>query len=122
SCTTNPNTCRDGRIDCSTGAAVCLDGPNKANGTGCNDGNNCTRTDVCTNGNCGGTAYSCPIPGPGHRECQSNTCNGSGGCTLMNINQGQSCGDCCTGGAGATCNSGTCTGGGCCNTTACCNA
>jgi hypothetical protein len=122
SCTTNPNTCRDGRIDCSTGAALCLDGPNKTNGTGCNDGNNCTRTDICTNGNCGGTAYNCPLPGPGHFACQSNTCNGSGGCILMNINEGQPCFDCCVGsGAGATCNSGSCTGGGCCNSVSCCN-
>jgi hypothetical protein len=98
---------------------------NKTNGTGCNDGTACTYNDVCTNGTCGGTAYSCPLPsGAGHFECTDISCNGSGpapgGCTTTFVNQGGSCGDCCTGGPG-TCTNGFCSGGGCCNTAFCCS-
>ena len=120
SCTTNPTFCRNGTIACNTGAPVCNDGTNKPNSTGCNDNQDCTFGDVCTNGNCGGTPYSCPFPGAGHIDCQQNSCNGSGGCTLTNINQGNTCFDCCLNGPG-TCNSGTCSGGGCCNSAACCS-
>ena len=49
----------------------------KTNGTSCNDGNACTRSDICTAGFCGGTAYTCD-DGLG---CTVDTCNGDGTCT-----------------------------------------
>jgi len=49
----------------------------KANGTSCNDGNACTKSDSCTAGTCGGTAYTCNDG----LACTSDTCNGDGTCT-----------------------------------------
>src|SRR5439155_8982356 len=63
---------------------------NQPNGTACNDGNACTKTDVCTGGACGGTAYSCAAPGP----CQqAGTCNGDGTCSFANKANGTACND-----------------------------
>ncbi|XP_065175048.1 uncharacterized protein LOC135804992 [Sycon ciliatum] len=42
-------------------------------GSTCHDGNSCTKDDKCTNGKCGGTAYTCS------ESCT--TCNGQGGCS-----------------------------------------
>lgn len=44
---------------CDTQTGACSN-PNKANGTGCSDGNACTQTDTCQNGACqAGTAVTC---------------------------------------------------------------
>lgn len=100
---------------------------NTSNGTACNDGTTCTKSDVCNAGTCGGTAYSC-IP----TSCQaSSSCDGNGGCTSTNLPGGTLCpddgnlctGDSCNGagvcahaslangtscGAGQVCNGGNC--------------
>jgi hypothetical protein len=115
SCT--PNQCQSSAA--CDGAGGCLFGNKPAN-TPCIDGNSCTFGDVCNSGTCGGTPYSCPFPGPGFRECESVDCNGTGGCTTTDINEGSVCHDCCTG-SGATCQGGVCQGGSCCNSDFCCN-
>ena len=72
---------------------------------GCNDGQGCTRNDVCTNGVCGGTSYSCTPT-----MCQaSSTCDGNGGCTVANKPDNTQCsdGDACT--YGDVCRGGVCT-------------
>jgi hypothetical protein len=53
----------------------------KLNTEPCNDGNNCTHTDLCSgNGECHGTGYTCPAP----NECQvSITCKGDGTCDTV---------------------------------------
>src|SRR5262249_28159333 len=62
---------------------------NRVNGTPCDDGNACTSSDVCTAGTCGGTAYTCTPT-----SCQaSSTCNGNGGCTIVNKPNGAACPD-----------------------------
>ena len=40
---------------CNSSTGMCTN-PNATNGTGCNDGSQCTQMDVCTDGSCGGTA------------------------------------------------------------------
>jgi hypothetical protein len=68
------------------------------NGTACNDGVTCTANDVCTNGACGGTAYSCTPT-----ACQvASACNGLGGCIVTNAPNGTACG------TGEVCASGSC--------------
>jgi hypothetical protein len=78
---------------------------NRTNGFGCNDGDSCTANDVCTNGTCAGTPYTCTTT-----SCQANsTCDGSGGCTVTNKPNGASCPD-----DGNACTSDTCDGSGTC--------
>src|SRR5438132_754694 len=73
---------------CNPSTGVCSN-PAKSNGTSCNDGNACTYSDVCTNGACGGTSYSCTP-----NQCQASaSCNGSGGCTYSKKTNGTSCND-----------------------------
>jgi hypothetical protein len=48
----------------------------KAPNASCNDGNQCTHTDVCLAGVCTGTAYSCNDG----LDCTSDFCDGIGGC------------------------------------------
>ena len=94
SCTTNPNQCKVGITQCNTGAQTCVDSGNRPDQTGCNDGQDCTYNDVCKNGACIGTAYSC-YPW----QCQSSSkCDGAGGCTTTNLPNGTTCGypDDCT--------------------------
>ncbi len=82
---------------------------NRSNGTTCNDGNACTRNDVCTSGTCGGTAYTCSPT-----ACQtSSTCDGSGGCNVVNAPSTRSCTD-----DGNTCTADFCDGSGGCGHTA----
>ena len=47
-----------------------------ASGSPCNDGNACTKDDVCASGTCVGTSYSCS-----GTSCTTSVCDGSGGCT-----------------------------------------
>lgn len=55
--------CHVGQISCTTGSPVCVDVGSAPNGTMCNDGNACTRTDTCVSGSCvGGNPVSCPGP------------------------------------------------------------
>jgi len=62
---------------CNPASGLCSN-PAKPNGTPCSDGNLCTKTDVCTAGACGGTAYACD-DGLG---CTADACNGDGTCTF----------------------------------------
>ena len=59
---------------------------------GCDDGDACTHTDVCSAGVCGGTSVDCS-----DTECATRACNGSPTCTVT-PNTGASCedGDLCT--------------------------
>ena len=88
------NSCQRCQPATSTGAWTDV-----GNGTGCSDGNACTKNDVCTSGTCGGTAYSCTPS-----ACQqTSTCNGSGGCTIVNKANGAGCpGGSCTNGCCVT--------------------
>ena len=74
---------------CDPSAGVCSN-PNKADGTTCNDGNACTKSDVCTAGVCGGTAYTCNDG----LACTADSCNGDGTCTFS-----VTAGNCLVGGA-----------------------
>jgi hypothetical protein len=62
---------------CNTATGLCSN-PAKPNGTVCNDANLCTKTDVCTAGVCGGTAYTCNDG----LACTTDSCNGDGTCTF----------------------------------------
>ena len=64
-----------GICDVATGACS---NPAKPNGTVCDDGNACTKTDVCAAGVCGGTAYTCNDG----LACTADSCNGDGTCTF----------------------------------------
>ncbi|HBG28855.1 MAG: hypothetical protein A2Y10_00600 [Planctomycetes bacterium GWF2_41_51] len=50
----------------------------------CNDGDSCTRNDVCSNGTCGGTPFTCNDG----LTCTTDICNGNGSCTY-NIQSGK---------------------------------
>src|SRR5206468_1382686 len=80
---------------------------NKSNGTACDDGNACTKNDVCTAGTCGGTAYSYAAPDQSH---ETGTCNGDGTCSFANKSNGTACddGNACT--KNDVCTAGTCGG------------
>jgi hypothetical protein len=101
---TNTNDCQA----CSRGAGAAQDGTCAArNGLACNDGNRCTRTDVCMGTTCSGTnPVTCPTP----NQCQTaGTCNPTTGtCTNPSKDNGTPCedGNMCT--VADTCQSGTC--------------
>ena len=81
--------------------------PNAPDDTPCNDGDACMKNDICTNGKCGGTAYTCAAPDQCH---QPGTCNGDGTCSYATKIAGTTCVNDCVSGT-ATCNSsGQCTG------------
>ena len=89
-----------------TGAAVdCPPNPTAADGKSCDDGNGCTKSDVCVAGACSGAAYSCSAPDQCH---QAGTCNGDGTCSYADVQNGTSCsaGSACAG--AETCQSGAC--------------
>ncbi|MBL8940596.1 MAG: putative metal-binding motif-containing protein [Archangium sp.] len=76
-----------------TGSCVEADGgclfPNVANGTACDDGNDCTRGDTCQAGFCQpGPTATCNVP-----ECRvlGPTCLGDGGCDVRNAPAGTAC-------------------------------
>src|SRR5262249_14373239 len=101
-----------------------------ANGTSCNDGNNSTKNDVCTNGTCAGTAFTCAAPDQCHAAGVPNgsTCtyaaltngtsrNDGSACTKNHVSTAGVCG-----GTSYTCNAadschqaGTCNGDGTCS-------
>ena len=130
-CTNNIDDDGDGAIDCqdsgcpsglscgqcqqATCSAVTFDWTctPKANGTVCNDGNNCTFSDVCTNGACAGTGITCAAPAvckqagvcnPATGVCNyanqpnSTGCNDSNSCTINDVCTNGACA-----GTGITC-------------------
>src|SRR5207302_7715728 len=52
----------------------------------CDDGNACTKNDVCTAGTCGGTAFTCAAPDQCH---EAGTCNGDGTCPYATKSAGR---------------------------------
>lgn len=89
-CTTLPTSTCTPSWSCNGTSCVPL---NLGGSTSCNDGNACTFNDVCQgNGNCAGTAYSCP----GSDTCQTVTCNGTGTCDTT-YHPGVICGSCTCG-------------------------
>jgi hypothetical protein len=81
---------------CNPSTGVCSN-PVKPNGALCNDGNACTRTDVCTGGTCTG---SNPVVCTASDDCHSaGTCNpATGSCSNPSTGDGSACddGDPCT--------------------------
>src|SRR5262245_10571889 len=93
---------------CSSATGTCSY-PAKADGTTCNDGNACTRTDSCQAGTCTGTN---PVVCTAEDQCHAaGTCNSATGtCANPAKPNGTSCsdGNACT--QTDTCEAGTCTG------------
>ncbi|MFO0593156.1 MAG: right-handed parallel beta-helix repeat-containing protein [Polyangiaceae bacterium] len=93
---------------CNPSTGLCSN-PTAANGTLCNDGNNCTVSDVCISGICAGSAKVCAASG----ACFSNgTCDpDTGACVNEPVANGTTCndGNACT--QTDTCTNGTCGGG-----------
>jgi hypothetical protein len=81
-------------------------------GGSCNDNDDCTHTDTCNAGVCGGTSYTCTA-----NDCQwTSACDGKGGCATTDKPNGAPCqdGDGCT--LGDTCDgNGNCLPGPTCN-------
>jgi hypothetical protein len=105
-CTTPPNAqCWQATGTCTTGGCTYA---KKADGAACDDGNPCSRNDVCANGTCGGTAFTCNAPD----ACHSSTCNGVD-CTVL-PQAGGACSD-----AAACISAGTCDAAGACQGPVC---
>lgn len=99
-CSQSANACKAATGSCVEADGGCLF-PNLANGTSCDDGNDCTRADTCQAGACqpGATATcnvaECRVLGP--------TCLSDGGCDVRNAPAGTACSN------GGTCDGfGTC--------------
>jgi streptogramin lyase len=94
---------------CNPSSGTCSD-PAKPNGTACNDGSACTRTDQCQAGICTGTN---PVVCTASDQCHdSGTCDpASGTCSNPSKPDGTTCsdGNACT--RTDTCHAGTCEGG-----------
>lgn len=56
-------------------------------GSACDDGNNCTYNDVCTNALCQGTTVTCTST-----ACATSICNGTSTCSVTNAPDGTACG------------------------------
>ncbi|MCW5890241.1 MAG: hypothetical protein KIT14_06780 [bacterium] len=99
--------CHDAGV-CDTSTGLCST-PAKTNGTGCNDGNACTQSDVCQNGVCTG---SNPVVCTAKDQCHdAGVCNPQTGlCSDPPKADATPCSDgaFCT--VGDTCRSGICTG------------
>jgi len=74
----------------------------KLNSNPCNDGNACTKNDLCTNGVCVGEAVACDDANP----CTSDACDAQQGCTFAPVSGPCDDGDPCT--VGDTCQLGQC--------------
>jgi len=88
-------------------AGTCVHGPTE--GVPCDDGNACTRTDVCRAGVCVGDD---PVLCTGGDACHASTCDArTGGCTAVTRPDGTPCedGDVCT--TGEACVAGACVAG-----------
>lgn len=94
---------------CNTTTGLCSN-PNKANGSGCNDGDGCTKTDACQSGTCQGTN---PVVCAALDQCHTiGSCNpATGQCSNPNAPDSTACSDgsACT--DNDTCQSGACTAG-----------
>ena len=80
-------TCDDGNTlagDCCNAVCQVEVGP-------CDDGNNCTTSDVCTPGGCAGTPLDCSFLDSACTDGQCDTINGE--CVSVNINEGGPCDD-----------------------------
>ncbi|HVU00762.1 MAG TPA: hypothetical protein VHE30_03390, partial [Polyangiaceae bacterium] len=91
---------------CAPATGACSN-PQKANGTGCNDGNACTQSDTCQAGTCtGANPVVCPTPDQCHvagtcapatgvcsnpTKTDGTTCNDSNSCTQSDACQGGVC-------------------------------
>lgn len=64
----------------------------KADAGACDDGDACTMSDVCVDGQCVGSAFQCDDGNP----CTDDTCDGAGGCMFTNNTASCSDGDACT--------------------------
>jgi hypothetical protein len=101
--------CTDDGRECTED--VCTAGlcqhPPRTNGTGCNDGDACTQTDLCQDGNCAGlNPVICPVPDECHLPT---TCDpASGLCPPIQKTDGTPCGD-----EGVPCTEDICTTGVC---------
>src|SRR4029077_6422936 len=95
-------------VTCDTATGVCSN-PTKADGTACNDGNACTRTDTCQGGSCvGANAIDCSASDQCH---QAGTCDpATGSCSNPTATDGTPCndGNACT--QTDACHGGLCTG------------
>jgi cysteine-rich repeat protein len=105
---TAPDQCHDGGT-CDPITGLCS-GPERADGTACDDGNACTRTDTCRAGVCvGANPVACTVPDVCH---EAGSCDPrSGQCSGPPKPDGSSCndGDPCT--TGDRCQAGACQGG-----------
>ena len=98
--TCTPGVCQSASVPNGTGCTPTF----SPGGTGCNDGNNSTKNDVCNGaGTCSGTAYSCSPT-----VCQQSSVTNGTGCTIVNKSNGTSCGagDACH--AANQCSNGNC--------------
>ncbi len=90
-CTGVPVTCAQTTNSCLEAAGSCADGgcafTPKAD-AGCDDGDNCTVTDSCSNGSCSGTTVRCEAT-----SCRtvSSRCEADGGCIFSLIDAGTPC-------------------------------
>jgi len=91
---------------CDTSSGLCSDPP-QVDGTVCDDDQACTKSDVCTAGICGGTAYTCDAADACH---EAGICAGNGSCTFAGKPNGTPCDDqvACT--KSDTCNGAVCSG------------
>ena len=111
SCPLPGKPCRAGILTCSAGIASCTDNGAGNEGGTCDDGNACTKTDKCQNGQCVG---SNPVTCTASDQCHvAGTCNPSTGvCSNPTGNEGGACTDPSTPCLiGKTCASGVCSGG-----------
>jgi hypothetical protein len=90
--------------ECDKATGLCSN-PIAKDGTGCDDGNACTKDDVCTSGVCAGTAVVCPPPDQCHTlgVCNPETglCSNPAKADKTPCNDGNACteGDVCLSGA-----------------------
>lgn len=99
-----PNICASASTCAGDGG--CLNTPQNE-GAACDDANLCSVDDVCVDGACVGSVYSCPMPAP----CDDLVaCTGDGGCLVVPKTNGAACddGQACT--AGDTCTANVCSG------------
>lgn len=102
---------------CNPATGTCSN-PSAADGTTCNDGNDCTQADVCSAGTCAGSAYTCRSPS-GSDECHVGVCNGDGTCSVGNASDGTTCCGPITAGHCNDTFNGSCAAGTCSNVHAC---
>ncbi|MFT3767574.1 MAG: DNRLRE domain-containing protein [Minicystis sp.] len=102
-----PDQCHAAGI-CNPSTGQCTYAP-KADGTACDDGNNCTTGDACFSGVCGGAPVQCP---PAPDACHlDGVCNpATGACVIPDAPDGTSCddGDLCS--TNDVCTAGACAG------------